>query len=158
MNYIRAHRSKAKLVLLGVLCMSILVAVNRSKASIGSISKSDLSGPWQMTLLGNTGCGLTSMLVTFTLNGSGVATNATITSHFAGGGSTTCVDGTVTTGQSFMVGTLNSNGSGTAGLSCGAGCGWAFDIQVTPDRAEFNVVDVSTANPHNLLVGSAIHQ
>jgi hypothetical protein len=45
-----------------------------------------------------------------------------------------------------------------ANLSCGASCGWNFDIQVAPDRSVFNVVDVSTANPNNLLEGTAIHQ
>jgi hypothetical protein len=158
MNYLR-QRSKAKLVLSAVLCVSVVGAlIELSRASVGTISKADLSGPWQMTLLGNTGCGLTSMLVTFTLNGSGVATNATITSHYAVGGTTTCIDGNVLADQNFTIDTLTANGSGTAGLSCGAGCGWGFNIQVAPDRAEFNVVDVSTANPHNLLVGSAIHQ
>jgi hypothetical protein len=158
MNYVRKHSSKTKLVLLAVVCLAgIASVVTYSTASIGSVNKGDLSGNWQMTLLGNTGCGLSSMLVTFTLNGSGTATNATITSHDINP-TATCPDGAVSTGNTFSIITLSSNGSGTAGLTCGAGCGWTFDIQVAPDRSIFNVVDVATFNPNNLLVGTAIHQ
>ncbi|GAC1430901.1 MAG: hypothetical protein NVS1B11_05520 [Terriglobales bacterium] len=150
------NRSMAKFVL-SVLCLSVIVAAAKpSEAAVGTINKADLSGPWQMTLIGNTGCGFTSMLVTFTLNNSGAATNATITSHYTA--TSPCADGTVSTGNTFSVNTLNANGSGTAGLSCSAGCGWTFNIQVSADRSVFNVVDVSVSNPNNLLEGSAIHQ
>jgi hypothetical protein len=128
-----------------------LVLVNPSLASIGSITKADLSGSWQMTLTGNTGCGLTSMLVNVTLNTAGTGTNATIKSHGQ------CGDSTVT-GQTFTVLTMATNGSGTANLSCGAGCGWNLSIQVSPDRSTFNIVDVSTANPNNFIAGMAVHQ
>jgi hypothetical protein len=103
-----------------------------------------------MTLTGDTGCGISTSYVTFTLNsaGSGVATN---TSHTQGCGNPTG------TGE-FTILTLNANGSGTAGLSCGPGCGWAFHIQVSPDRSIFNVVDVDPTNPGNYLEGVAIHQ
>jgi len=33
------------------------------------ITVPELAGSWQMTLIGNTGCGITSMLVNVTLNG-----------------------------------------------------------------------------------------
>lgn len=152
------HRKYARLVCLFVLALVVVTAVVKlSKASVGTITKADLSGNWQMTLFGNTGCGLTSMLVTYTLNGSGSATNATITSHIIGS-SPGCVDGSVSTGNTFTINSVNAIGSGTAGLSCGVGCGWAFNIQVAPDRSVFNVVDVSTANPNNLLQGVAVHQ
>jgi hypothetical protein len=151
------QRRWARITFLGVLCLATIVSVVKlSRASIGNITKSDLSGSWQMTLIGNTGCGLSSYVVTFTLNSSGVATNATETGHFTTG--SPCADGSVTSGQSFTINSLTSNGSGSAGLTCGAGCGWTFDIQVAPDRSVFNVVDVSTANPNNLLEGTAIHQ
>jgi hypothetical protein len=158
MNYVRQHFSKPKLVLLSVVCLAVIFsAVKHSTASIGTITKADLSGNWQTTLLGNTGCGLTAMLVTFTLNGSGGATNATITSHVINP-TATCPDGAVSTGNNFAIMTLASNGSGTAGLTCGASCGWTFRIQVSPDRSIFNLVDVATFNPNNLLQGTAIHQ
>jgi hypothetical protein len=50
------------------------------------------------------------------------------------------------------------NGSGTANLSCGTGCGWDFNIQMAPDRSTFSLVDVSAANPGNDLAGVAVHQ
>ena len=147
MNY----RKPARIVPLGTLCLvAVITIATVSRASIGTISKSDLSGPWQITLTGNTGCGLSSMLVTATLNASGTGP-ATITTHGQ------CGDG-VTTGQSFTIISLNANGSGTAGLTCGTGCGWTFTIQVSPDRSTMNLADVATFNPNNFLAGMAVHQ
>jgi len=111
---------------------------------------SDLAGNWQATLYGATGCGVTSMLVTFTLNSSGVATNADSIGHSQG-----CGDGTGTN-DTFTVLSLNPDGSGTANLSCGAGCGWNLTIQLSPDRSTFNIADVSSANPGNYLAGEAV--
>lgn len=54
--------------------------------------------------------------------------------------------------------TLAANGSGTAGLTLGVGCGWNFNIQVSPDRSTFNLVDVSSANPGNFIAGKAVHR
>jgi hypothetical protein len=148
MNY---HRKPARLVLLAVLALATIVSiVTLTRASIGTISKSDLSGSWQTTLTGVDGCGEVTLLVTFTLNGSGSASNAVILSHSAGCGDTT------TTGQTFTISALGSNGSGTAGLSCGASCGFTFRIQVAADRSTFNLVDVT--DPGNFLQGVAIHQ
>ena len=117
---------------------------------VGNMTKSDLRGSWQMALYGQGGCGVSSTLVTFTLNGSGTATNATEVSHSAG-----CGDAT-STGNSFAINSLNSDGSGTAALICGANCGLTFRIQVSPDRSTFNVVDIS--DPQNFLIGTAIHR
>lgn len=133
------------------LLVASFLLIKPSAASIGTITTSNLSGPWQMTLTGNTGCGLVSMLVNVTLNTKGVGTNAVIKTHGQCGDS-------VVSGQTFQVLTMNGNGSGTANLSCGAGCGWNFDIQVSPDRSIFNLVDVDPANPGNYIGGMAIHQ
>lgn len=153
MKLVQRQISPAKIALLGILCLATVVGlVKHSKASIGNISKADLSGNWQATLIAaNSGCGPMSMLVNFTLNGSGVATNATIVEHGA------CADTTVS-GQTFTIQSLGSNGSGLAGLSCGTGCGWGFNIQVSPDRSTFNLVDVNPSNPSNFVEGVAIHQ
>src|SRR5262245_49090886 len=54
---------------------------------------------------------------------------------------------------------MNSNGSGTANLVCGTGCGFNFNIQVAPDRSIFNLVG-SPPLAGNLLGGgdpSVIH-
>jgi hypothetical protein len=158
MKYLRLHSSKTKLALLTAVCLvAIASLVTRSTAGVGTITKADLSGNWQMTLLGNTGCGLSSMLVTFTLNTAGTATNATITSHDINP-TPTCPDGAVSTGNTFTINSVAGNGSGTAGLTCGSGCGWTFNIQVAPDRSIMSVVDIATFNPNNLLQGTAIHQ
>jgi hypothetical protein len=117
----------------------------------GDIVTPDLTGSWQMTLYGQGGCGVGSSVVTFTLNSSGCATNAASTSHSVGCGDTT------SSGNTFTILSLNANGSGTAGLSCGTGCGFTLNIQVSPDRSSFNVVDVSSANPGNFLAGFAVN-
>ena len=112
----------ARLVVIGLLSLTTVAsAVKFSRASIGNIRKADLTGPWQATLIGNTGsgCGLVGMLVTFNLNSPGTATNASITTHLRGPPTSGCTDGSVTTDQTFTVSSLHSNGSGIAGLSCG---------------------------------------
>ena len=131
---------------IGVVTLTVLA---RSSQATGTITMGDLSGPWAMTIVGNTGCGITSMYVTFTLNTAGSG-SASTTSNSSGCGSST------SSNLPFTINTLNANGSGTASLSCGTGCGWGFNIQVSPDRSMFNVVDVS--NPGNYLQGMAIHQ
>jgi hypothetical protein len=140
----------AMLVALGLVAM--VAAVSRAKASIGTVTKSDLSGPWQMTIIGDTGCGFGTTLYNFTLNSSGSSSNVTGTYHTQG-----CGDGN-STGNTFTIQTMNPNGSGTAGLSCGPSCGWNLDIQVSPDRSTFNVVDVSPVNAGNFIEGVAVHQ
>ena len=44
--------------------MGCLAVVNTSSAGVGLISKGDLQGTWQISLVGYTGCGSHSMLVT----------------------------------------------------------------------------------------------
>jgi hypothetical protein len=150
MNKNRQRVRLAGLVALGLVAM--VAMVRPSKATIGTVSKADLSGPWQMTIVGQTGCGFGTTLYTFSLNGSGTSSNVTGTSHTTG-----CADGT-SSGNSFTIESLNNNGSGTANLTCGPSCGWNLNIQVAPDRSTFNVVDVSPANPGNFIEGVAVHQ
>lgn len=128
-----------------------MLVTQPSSATIGVIGKADLAGPWQIALSGFTGCGQSSILVTVMLDRTGVGTNAEVTLH---GG---CGD-SVLTDQTFQVLTMGANGSGTANLSCGVGCGWNFNIQVSPDRSIFNLVDVDVANPDNYLSGIAVHK
>lgn len=113
------------------------------------ITIAGLAGPWQLVLVGNTGCGTTSILFTGTLNSSGVATG-TLT------GSSGC--GVTSTTQTFTINSLNANGSGTANLTCGSGCGWDLTIQVNPARNVMNLVDVSASNPGNYIAGTAVKQ
>jgi hypothetical protein len=128
-----------------------LMTARAQSAARFPITIAQLAGPWTVSLIGNTGCGWTSLLVTFTL-GSGGHGTATYQSHTSG-----CSDGTTGDVQ-FVVQTMNANGSGTANLSCGPSCGWEFNIQVAPTREIFNLVDVDPANPGNYLQGTAIRQ
>lgn len=127
-----------------------LGAVSSSFAT-GNIVPADLTGNWQMTTIGQTGCGFGTTLYTFTLNSAGLATNVTGVSH------TGCGDSR-STGNTFQIQSLGANGSGKAGLSCGPGCGWNLNIQVSADRSTFSLIDVSPENPVNFIEGVAIHQ
>jgi hypothetical protein len=151
MKNTRARVRLAGLAALGLVAVVVLMA-RPSKATIGSIGKADLQGAWQMTVIGQTGCGFGTALYNFTLNGSGIASGLTGKSHTAG-----CGDSTIS-GDSFTIQTLGANGSGTAGLTCGPACGWTLNIQVAPDRSTFNLIDVSTSNPNNFIEGVAVHQ
>lgn len=129
---------------------ALILSVSPSGATIGTISKADLSGPWAATMTGDTGCGVTTVYFTFTLNTSGSG-SGTAVNHTSG-----CGDSTST--NTFTITSLNANGSGTANYGCGTSCGFNLNIQVAPDRSVFNLVDVSTANPGNYLEGTAVHQ
>lgn len=147
------YRNSTRVLLLSTLCLLVVItAVVASKASIGNVSKSDLAGAWQMTIVGQTGCGFGTQVYNFTLNASGSSSSVTGTSHTSG-----CGDSSIS-GDTFTIQSLNSNGSGTANLTCGTGCGWNLNIQVAPERSSFNVVDVSSANPGNFIEGTAVHQ
>jgi|SRR5580704_1724468 hypothetical protein len=125
------------------------VAVNNSTASV--IVPANLTGNWLLAEYGQGGCGVGSGLVTFTLNASGTATNAREVSHNGCGNKTT-------TGNTFTITSLSADGSGTANLSCGTACGFNFTIQVSPDRSTLTLVDVSSANPGNFVIATALHQ
>jgi len=140
----------ARAALLAVLSLAVIVMLPTQSSATGNVVKADLAGAWQVTLYGQGGCGVGTTVVNFTLNSSGSATNATEKSHSVGCGDTT------STGNTFTIQTLNSNGGGTASLSCGIGCGFTFSIQVSPDRSTFNLVDIT--DPNNFLMGVAIHQ
>lgn len=137
-----------RIALLAVFGMAAALSLVTVSHATGNVSKSDLAGTWQIVLGGFTGCGQSTELATITLNATGAGTG-TLQTHGS------CGDSSLT-GQTFTVSSLKANGSGTAGLSCGTGCGWAFTIQVSPDRSTFNLVDIT--DPGNFLEGTAIHQ
>jgi hypothetical protein len=112
------HCQLARLASLVVLALVVIVTMTTPSSATGDIVKADLAGRWQMTIIGQTGCGFGTTLYTFTLSASGSSSNVTGTYHTAG-----CGDGT-SSGNTFAILTLNADGSGTAGLSCGSGCGW----------------------------------
>lgn len=136
------------LTFLALLTLCITMLVIPGAASTGTVVKSDLTGPWQISLRGNTGCGFSTMLANVSLASTG-AGSGTLSTHGQ------CGDSSLS-GQSFTIKTLTATGSGTAGLSCGTGCGWTFNIQVSPDRSKITLVDVNKANPNNYLEGEAV--
>ena len=140
----------APLTLLCLLTVVAVLSMSVPSSANGNILKSDLAGTWFITLHRNTGCGLVAMTTNTTLNTSGKGT-ATRTTHGQ------CGDSTVT-GQTFTIQSLGANGYGTANLTCGTACGWNLNIQVSPDRSTFNLVDVSSANPGNFMSGQATHR
>ena len=151
-------------VLLFVLCLVTTGFLTTLPTPIAAKDLSDdeahdirkLAGPWQATLIwSGSGCGPMSGLVNFILDSAGTTNSAVLVTHagFAPG----CGDRTLT-GQTFTIQSLNPDGSGTAGLTCGTGCGWVFRIQVARDDEIFNMVDVEPTNPGNFVEGSAIRQ
>jgi hypothetical protein len=149
---INYRRQSARFAFLAALLLITLVSAVTPGAAADTkpapaVTFAGLKGPWAMSLEGVTGCGETTMYVTFTLNTTGSGT-ATIVGHSAG-----CGDNT-TTGLPFVIQTLNPNGSGTANLSCGTNCGWPLVIQVAKNSQIFSAVVVAG----NYLEGTAIHQ
>jgi len=152
---------RAKLVLLSVVCLATLAVslvklarLARADDERDTIRVADLAGPWQAALVySNTGCGPASALVNFTLDSTGTTNSATFTFHSGVPG---CGD--ATSSQTFTIQTLNPSGSGIAGLTCGASCGWVFNIQVDRHRSMFNMVDVDPANANNFVAGTAVRQ
>ena len=139
-----------------------LASLALSPAARTQSTISSLAGPWQATLLwSGSGCGPAAGLVNFTLNSAGTTNSAVLVFHSGPGEG--CGDSTLT-GQTFTIDSLNPDGSGTASLTCGPGCGWGFNIQVSPQIIRgakpeiFNMVDVDTENPGNFVEGSAIRQ
>src|SRR5262249_943883 len=110
----------AVLVLAAVALLSTAAIAQEAKqekpAAPPPITIAQLAGPWQIAIVGNTGCGVNSMLFNGKLSTTGVATGTLV------GSSAGC--GSSTTTETFTIISLKPNGSGTAGLTCGAGCGW----------------------------------
>jgi hypothetical protein len=139
-------------VVLGLVSLGVgLVKLAYAKEPL---SVAHLAGPWQAALVwSGSGCGPASGLVNFTLDSTGFTNSARLVFHSIG-----CPDSTST--QTFVIQSLNPDGSGMANLTCGngVGCGWEFNIQVDRDRNIFNLTDVDPANPGNFVAGTAIRQ
>lgn len=143
--------SLALLALAGVAWLTTLKAADLDDRNDAAITIRSLAGPWQMTLFGVGGCGTGTSVVNFTLNDCGLGSTV-VKGHTSG-----CGDPS-SSGNPFVIQSLNPDGSGTANLSCGPGCGWNLIIQVAKNRQIFNVVDVDPLNGGNYLEGTAIHQ
>jgi len=147
------HRSMWTTPLAALMAVSVILPSAPARAGNLSPRLAELQGDWVATLSGNTGCGISSMLVTFHLDahGSGAGT-ATIKGH-----STGCKDSR-TSGLDFSIQHMGPDGKGFAGLSCGDGCGWGLDFQVNRSNDIMTLTDVSKGNPNNTPTGVAIKQ
>jgi len=151
LNSVRAF-TLAALVLVTVLSLATFSAAqDQGVKPLYNISQ--FKGNWAGFIVGNTGCGITSMYLTFTLDATGQG-NGTVTTV---GHSAACGDNT-SSGNNFNVTAYNANGSGTATLSCGSGCGWTFTIQMSRNGQLLSLVDVYPGNPNNFLGGTAMKQ
>jgi hypothetical protein len=148
MNTNRKSMRTAVRGLLLVVTVASLVAASAAENVKPATTIAQLAGPWQIALVGSTGCGQTAMLFTGTLDSSGTAEGTLTGSGGCGASSST---------QTFKITSLESNGSGTATLSCGSACGWGFNIQVAASKQVFNLVDVVNS-PGDVLAGSAVKQ
>jgi hypothetical protein len=152
MKTMKQYHQPARLALFSVLLLVVLLSIVTFgvaadvKAKSG-ITVSQLAGPWQIAVVGNTGCGISSLLFNGTLDAHGKSTG-TLTFNSGCGLSTTT--------ESFDILSLKSDGSGTAGLTCGSSCGWTFNIQVNRARLVMNLVDVT--DPDNWLAGTGVKQ
>jgi hypothetical protein len=146
----RLQSKSARLRVLSALSAALLViGPAASSANAEDITMAQLRGKWQAALLwSSSGCGAMSGLLNFTFGLNGTTSTATLTTNSSCGPSNST--------QSFTIQSLNPNGSGTAGLTCGEGCGWGFNIQVAPNLQIFNLVDI--ANGSNYVAGTAIRQ
>ena len=127
------------------------VAVVSSVAD--NIVTADLKGDWHVSLMGH------QLRPECVPQDVPVSAAATMTLNVAGAGSinatlrTACGNGDVV--NTFAISALNPDGSGTAHLDCGGGCGFDFSIQVSPDRSMFNLVTVSPTDTGDMLAGVA---
>lgn len=113
------------------------------------LNVADLAGPWAISLGGNTGCGASVLYATTTLDTTGKGRARLL------GKSTGCAPSD-DPDQLFQITSLDPDGSGTANLSCGVGCGWELKIQIPRGNPSFfSVVDITPDNPDNTLVGTA---
>lgn len=130
--------------------IGILVGIAPLRASADTadaLTVASLKGTWQLSFMGITGCGFSTMVETAVLDATGVGKVTTAQSHTAG-----CGDSITTTASlPFTISHLNPDGSGTGNLSCGPGCGWNLIVQVSENAQMFTAIDVDPVNPGNFV-------
>ncbi len=82
----KRHNRIAWLGCLTAIPLATIIAATAPSSATGNIVVADLAGKWQMTLIGQTGCGFGTTLATFTLNSSGSSTIVTEKFHTTGCG------------------------------------------------------------------------
>ena len=137
--------------------IGILAGVTPLRASADTadpLTVASLKGTWQLSFMGITGCGFTTMVETAVLDAAGVGKVTTAQSHTA-----RCGDSITTTASfPFTISHLNADGSGTGNLSCGPGCGWNLIVQVSQNAQVFTAIDVDPVNPGNFVSITAVRR
>lgn len=138
-----------------LLASATIVAVGAEPNAVtpqAAATLASFAGNWQVTVFGQTGCGIGTTVYQATIATTGQGT-ATGRSHTAG-----CGDAVITTPVSFNINSVSANGSGMGGISCGAGCGWVIKVQISRNHQIFNLIDVDPTNPNNFIEGTAVKQ
>jgi hypothetical protein len=123
-----------------------LTPLRASADTSDTLTVASLKGTWQLSFMGITGCGFSTMVSTVVLDDTGTGKVLSSQSHTAG-----CGDAISTTQVPFTISHLNADGSGTGNLSCGPGCGWNLIVQVSENGQVLTAIDVDPVNPGNFV-------
>jgi hypothetical protein len=115
-----------------------------------TVNLRQLTGTWTAALSGVTGCGVSTLITTFTLDATGNGTQISAIEHTAACGA---ID---QSGQIAQIQSLNPDGSGFLALGCGVGCGFGFYFQLSRNLQMFNMGPESV--PGNYLAGTAVRK
>jgi hypothetical protein len=140
----------AAMLILAASAVPFSAAQNHTRGVQPGVVISQMAGTWYATLSGVTGCGVTTLTTTFTLDSTGNGTQTSATQHTAGCGD---ID---LSGQTSQLQVFNSDASGFLALGCGSGCGFGFNIQVAKNGQVF--VLGAQAVSGNYLAGTAIRK
>jgi hypothetical protein len=147
---IRLSALLALTLALVLLPVRFTVAQGDGRFQPGEHNIRELRGTWFATLSGVTGCGVSTLVTTFTLDASGNGTQVSSIEHTAACGD---ID---QSGLLAQVQAFHTDGSGFIAFGCGQGCGFGFTIQVSRNRDVFNLGPQSV--PGNYLAGVAVRK
>ena len=132
--------------------IGILLGITPLRASAeDALTVASLRGTWQLSFMGITGCGFSTMVETAVLDATGVGKVTTAQSHTQGTNAGCGDASTPNAGYPFTISHLNPDGSGNGNLSCGPGCGWELIVQVSENGQMFTAIDVDPRNPGNFV-------
>jgi hypothetical protein len=148
-------RPASRIAIVIAMVLVAVFSVVHFSPSLGAVSTpsagitlTNMQGTWTATLSGVNGCGVATLVITFTLDATGNGTQTSTQTHTAG-----CGDST-TSGQAAQIQSLDSDGNGFIALGCGTGCGYGFYMQVAKNREIFNMGPQMVSG--NYLAGVAI--
>jgi len=147
MNYLRAKQA-GRFTMLVLLLGLATVPFSAAQKAVTPLTIAQLKGTWTATLSGVTGCGVSTLTTTFTLDNTGNGTQIAAVEHTVGCGD---ID---QSGQIVQIQSFHGDGSGFIAFGCGTGCGFGFNMQVAKAKQSFNLGPQSVGG--NYLAGVAI--